>query len=78
MEAFSLWSDINPLTGKEENLANKTQEVTTHKITTRYNSEIKSDMRIEFNNRIFEIVSIINPMEKNQFLEILAKRKIKK
>ena len=69
----SFWSEIKPASIKEENFADKKQKVITHEITIRYNSVIKDNMRIIFDGRIFEIVAVVNLMEKGEFLQILVR-----
>ena len=56
--------------------ANCLEPITTHRITTRYWPNVTADMRLLYGTRIFTILSIINPEERNITLQILAKEGI--
>jgi SPP1 family predicted phage head-tail adaptor len=45
----------------------------THKIRIRYKPTIKSNWRIKFGDRYYNIVSIINPNMKNEILDLVCK-----
>jgi len=68
----TVYAGVIPIIGKElvdtHNITNKTN----YKINTRYFSDLKEDMRIDYNGKIFEIVSIINANERNEELVITA------
>jgi SPP1 family predicted phage head-tail adaptor len=65
---------IYPLSGKEFFSAEAVNSEITHKVHIRYISGITSDMRIIFNERIFNIISApINWQEKNVELQLLCK-----
>ena len=74
------WSDtyadepaaIWPLKGAEAIEGMKLEHKVTHKIRIRYRSGVTADMRIEWGFQYFEIISIINPDERNIMLDILA------
>lgn len=69
----TVWASIQPLRGQERmNAAQVTPEVT-HKITIRYLSTLTSRMRISWDSRFFGIVSIINPLERNERQELMCK-----
>ena len=72
----SINAAIYPIRGNELVESMKLELVTTHKIRIRYMSGIKSDMVIYFGSRTFDIVQIINPAERNIYLELLAKERI--
>lgn len=67
---------IYPISGKEYLSANKENGEISHKIEMRYvpNIDIKSDMRIKFGTRIFELITPpINFQEKNIKLQFLCR-----
>jgi SPP1 family predicted phage head-tail adaptor len=43
-----------------------------HKIRIRYRSGIRSDMRVKFGTRYFNIISIINRDERNELIDMIA------
>lgn len=76
-DLITIWAAIWPTSAKEmiRSMSN-TLEVT-HRIRVRYRSDILHNYRIKFKTRFatryFNIVSLINPNEHNQWLDIMAK-----
>ena len=60
-------------TSNERNQASATTLIISHRIRIRYLSVFKSSWRIKFGNRYFAIVSIVNPGEKNKYLDLMCK-----
>jgi len=48
----------------------------TGKISIRYLAGITPKMRVKHGNRIFDIVSMINPEERNRELQLMVKERI--
>jgi SPP1 family predicted phage head-tail adaptor len=67
------WAAIWPTSAKELIQTNSTAMVVSHRIRIRYRRDVKGSMRIKFGNRYFAIVSIINPEEKNEWLDLMCK-----
>jgi len=63
---------IWPLSAKESLDAMKLELTVTHKIRIRYRSGITAANRILFGSRTFNIISMINPDEKNKMIDFLA------
>ena len=63
---------IWPLRSNERLDMMKLENEVTHKIRIRYRSGITTKNRVLFGPRTFNIVSLINPDERNIMLEILA------
>lgn len=72
----TIWARIEYLTGREAEIAQQISAESTHKITIRYNADVTPESRIQFGTRIFEIVAINNPEEKNE-QQILTCKEIK-
>lgn len=68
----TVWANIKPLRGREFFQAQQIQSEVTHKITIRYTDIVKPTSRIKYNNRIFEIKSIIDVDNRHRFLEIMC------
>jgi SPP1 family predicted phage head-tail adaptor len=70
----TLWADIAPLNGNEVFAAQHLEGHVTHRVTLRYRSDvmITSEMRILYNNRAFNIRSVLNTDERNRWLELLV------
>lgn len=60
-----VWASIEPLSGREYFAAAQAQSSVTHKITIRYRAGIRVHYRAMWNNRIFDIQSILNREERN-------------
>ena len=69
----TVWAAIWPVKATDIVRTNQDVIVITHRIIIRYRTGLKSDWRIKFGSRYFDIVSIINPNEANESLELLCK-----
>jgi len=69
---YSVAGDVNPMTGREYQEAQKIRAETTYRVTTRYFSGITSDMRILFKNKELLILSVLNVEERNRELQIIC------
>ncbi len=56
--------------------AQSTQADVTHRITLRYMSGITPKMRVNYNSRIFDILSVINVGERNRELQLMCRESI--
>lgn len=74
MNIASAWADITPLSGNEVFTAQHLEGHATHRVTMRYRSDIAitTDMRIIYNSRVFNIRSVLNIDERNQWTEMLV------
>lgn len=69
----SIWAAIWPVSASETVKAMQTTMTITHRIRIRWRAKVKPQWRLKFGERIFNIVSIINPNEDNRWLDIMAK-----
>lgn len=69
----TVWGSINPISGKEYWQAQQVNSELTHNIKIRYRSGLNTKMRFLYGNRIFNILTIVNPTEKN--VEFICKCK---
>lgn len=67
------WAAIEPLTGRELFMAQQVSAETTIRITIRHNSTVAEAHRVVFGTRTFEIDAVLNPAEKNKYLELMCK-----
>ena len=72
LENFSVAAFVTPTTGREYEESQKIRVETTYKISTRYFRGINSTHRILYNNREFEIVSVLDLNERHEELQIIA------
>ena len=73
---YTCWAEIKPTNTSNDFEANKISDKITYIITIRYTNNIKNNYRIKFNNRIFNIINIMNLMENNKILEITTEEEI--
>ena len=69
---YAVWANVSPMTGREYEESQKIRAETTYKVKTRFFKNITSDMKFMYNQRIFEIVSVLNVGEMNTELDIVA------
>jgi SPP1 family predicted phage head-tail adaptor len=68
----TVWSSLEPIAGREYFEAKQTMADTTHRIRIRYLSGVVPKMRVLFGSRIYNITEIINYMERNVELHLMA------
>jgi SPP1 family predicted phage head-tail adaptor len=69
----TVWAEIKALAGRELESAQQISEEITYKINIRYHTTVVSDHRILFGARIFEIVTVTDPDERNIELNLMCK-----
>lgn len=69
-------ASINPLSGRDFMSAMKEQAAVTHKVIIRYNPLVKASMRIQYGERIFDILHIIDTWEKHSEMVLMCKELI--
>ena len=70
-----LWAQIDFIVSKSSAtklFGDKLQSKVTHKITIRYRAGVEAGMRFLYDNRIFLIRAVMNSLENNNTLEVLA------
>ncbi|MEB1809030.1 MAG: phage head closure protein [Bacillaceae bacterium] len=71
-EIATLWASVEPLRGRDFYEAQQSQAEISHKVIIRYREGVERSQTINFKGRRFDIEYIINPNEKNQFLELMC------
>ena len=73
-DTMTVWASVVPLRGDELLMAGQTQSEISHKIETRYRSDITAVNRIKFgSSRYFDIQVPINVDERNRELILMCK-----
>ena len=72
----TVWASIEPIRGKEFWDSQQVNAEITGKIKIRYLAGVISKMRVKYETRIFEIISVINPGEKNSELQLMVKESV--
>ena len=70
--ASSIPAAIWPTSAKDITAMNSKTMIISHRVRIRYRSVLRSSWRLKFGNRYFAIVSIIDPNEKHQWLDLMC------
>jgi SPP1 family predicted phage head-tail adaptor len=69
----TVWAAIWPMSAKEQLQNMQSNMEVSHRIRIRYMDSFSNDYRIKYGSRYFNIVSVINPREKGEWLDLLCK-----
>jgi SPP1 family predicted phage head-tail adaptor len=69
---MTVWAEIEPITGQKVFVSEHLEGHVTHHVTMRYQSGITTDMRLNYNNRLFNIRAVLNTDESNRWLKLLV------
>lgn len=67
---FSRWGHVRPLSGREVFEADQLQTRQSHMISLRFTSSISTQNRILHRSRLFHIMSVRNPDERERVTEL--------
>ena len=70
VDSFTVWGAIKPLVGSRRYQAKQLNSEVAGQIVIRYRDDVTTPMRVKYNSRYFQILSIVNPNESNEALEI--------
>lgn len=73
MTATPLWASIWPVSAREIVKDKQTMGEITHRIRIRFKRGVTTECRVQYKNRYFNIVGVVNPGEDNEWLDILCK-----
>lgn len=80
-DVANIWAEIIPVvsisntersSGREQVAAGKIMSELSHRIIIRYRDDIDTSMRLVYENRHFNIRSIVNVNERKEWIEIMA------
>jgi SPP1 family predicted phage head-tail adaptor len=66
------WADIEPLSGRELMAAQAQQAETTHKVSIRYRSGVTPAMRVVYQGRNFNVLSVLDDDMAHKSLTLLC------
>lgn len=69
-------ASINPLSGRDFIAALQEQAEVTHKVTIRYNQAVKASMRVQYGERVLDILHVIDTWEKHHEMTLMCKELI--
>lgn len=71
-DSKEVWAYMKPASQRENFKGMKISEETGYEFTIRYQSGITAEQRIKYGKRYFAIRSVLNRMERERYLDILA------
>lgn len=69
-DLVTTWARVRPMNGREYFAAHQEQSAVTHEIVMRFRRGVNTAMRLKFDSRIFDIESVINYDERNEWMII--------
>jgi SPP1 family predicted phage head-tail adaptor len=72
----TVWASVEPLSGREYFASKQVNADISVKITMRCRKDITPDMRVVFNEVVYEILSVINPEERNISLILMCREAV--
>ena len=69
----TIWAAIWPVSAAETVQSMQPTMTISHRVRIRYRSVLRASWRIKLGLRYFNIVSIINPSERGEYLDIMCK-----
>lgn len=76
VDIATVWASVSPLSGKEYFAAHQINAEVTTKITIRYRPGVTPKMRVLFNSRCFEILSVLSFEERGIELVLMCKERV--
>lgn len=70
---MQVWVSIEPISGREYWAKHQTQSAVTHRVRMHYVPGVKPTMRILHGERVFDIESVIDWEERNEYLQLMCK-----
>jgi SPP1 family predicted phage head-tail adaptor len=71
-ELAEVWAAMEPLTGREFWAQQQVQSEITVRIRVRYRSDVLAGMRVVYNEAIYMIRNVIDPLEKHEELHLMC------
>ena len=80
-EVDTVWGSVEPLRGREYLEGRQEQADVSHRIRMRYQGSITPTMRVLYpqkgvGSRVFEVLSVLNPVERDISLELMCREAV--
>ncbi len=72
-DVATVWAAVEPLRGREYFAAQQVQAEVTTRIRIRYRRGIRPEMRVLYDGRLFNILSVIDPEERHVELQLMCR-----
>lgn len=69
---YRIWAKVAPTSGREYEEAQKLRAELTYKVKIRYSDAVRSDFKIMYKNKVFDIESVIDLNGEGRELEIIC------
>lgn len=76
VDIATVWASVEPLTGREYFQTQQINAEISTKVTIRFKAGVTAKMRLIYNDRVFEIISVINTEEKDVQLVLMCREMI--
>ena len=70
----TVWGSLRPMTGREMSASNQTVEEINYQAEIRYHSTIKSEWRVSYRSQTYEVITVLNYDERNEYMILELKR----
>lgn len=67
-----VWANIEPLSGFQRLHAEQLESSITHKITIRYRSDVRAEMRLKNGTRLFMVRSVFDHGERHEWMTMMC------
>lgn len=72
-DVATVWAAVEPLRGREYFAAQQVNAEVTARIRTRYRKGVRPSMRVLYDGRLYDILSVIDPEERHQELQLMCR-----
>ena len=72
----TVWASVFPLSGNEQQVAEGTTGIISHRVLMRYNTDASPEKRLLYGAKILGIESVINTNEADVQLELLCREEV--
>tara|TARA_R100000655_G_scaffold71369_1_gene109739 strand:+ start:7904 stop:8224 length:321 start_codon:yes stop_codon:yes gene_type:complete len=70
----TVWAMVEPVSGNEQSVGEGQSSIITHRVMMRYTANATPKKRLLFGSKILGIESVINDLERNEFLILQCKQ----
>ncbi|SFT04108.1 phage head closure protein [Marininema halotolerans] len=70
---MEVWAGVEPIRGREYFAAAAVQSETMIRVRIRYRSGVNAGFRVHYDDRVLDVVGVIDPYDKHQELELMCK-----
>jgi SPP1 family predicted phage head-tail adaptor len=72
-EYDTLWASVEPLSGRELEMAKQLHDEISVRMWIRYRSGVAPEMRVSWDSRTFDVVSVLNTAERDIKMQLMCR-----